>query len=226
MTLPIGVLISGSGSNLQALIDRMEAGVLDVTIQTVISNIPGVKGLERAANHGIPSLTLSHGDYPDRESYDRVLVRALRDAGAQAVVLAGFMRLVGPELLAAFPGRVLNIHPALLPSFPGLHAQDQAAEYGVRLAGCTVHFVDEEADHGPIIIQATVPALPGEGAEELGGRILALEHRIFPQALQWLAEGRLDVQNRHVVVRPGERPLATRNGLPPCLVFPPLEEGF
>ncbi|WP_031386066.1 phosphoribosylglycinamide formyltransferase [Desulfonatronum thiodismutans] len=226
MTLPIGVLISGSGSNLQALIDRMEAGVLDVTIQTVISNIHGVKGLERAAKHGIFSQTLSHRDYSDRESYDRVLVRALRDAGVQALVLAGFMRLVGPELLAAFPGRVLNIHPALLPSFPGLHAQDQAAAYGVRLAGCTVHFVDEEVDHGPIIIQAAVPALPGEEAEALGGRILALEHRIFPQALQWLAEGRLDVQNRQVVVRPGERPLATRNDLPPCLVFPPLEEGF
>jgi len=178
MTLPIGVLISGSGSNLQALIDRMEAGVLDVTIQTVISNIPGVKGLERAANHGIFCQTLSHRDYPNRESYDRVLVRALRDAGVQAVVLAGFMRLVGPELLAAFPGRVLNIHPALLPSFPGLHAQDQAAAYGVRLAGCTVHFVDEEVDHGPIIIQAAVPALPGEEADALGSRILALEHRI------------------------------------------------
>lgn len=226
MTLPIGVLVSGGGSNLQALIDRMEAGVLDATIQTVISNIPGVQGLERAAKHGIFSQTLSHRDYPDREAYDRVLVRALRDAGAQAVVLAGFMRLVGPELLAAFPGRVLNIHPALLPSFPGLHAQDQAAAYGVRLAGCTVHFVDEEVDHGPIIIQAAVPALPGEEGEALGSRILVLEHRIFPQAVQWLADDRLDVRGRQVVVRPGERLLATRNDLPPCLVFPPLEEGF
>lgn len=226
MTLPIGVLISGSGSNLQALIDRMEAGVLDVTIQAVISNVPGVKGLERAANHGIFSQTLSHRNYPDRASYDRIVVRVLRDAGVQAVVLAGFMRLVGPELLAAFPGRVLNIHPALLPSFPGLHAQEQAAAYGVRLAGCTVHFVDEEVDHGPIIIQAAVPALPGEEADALGDRILALEHRIFPQAVQWLAEDRLEVQGRQVVVRPGERLLATRNDLPPCLVFPPLEEGF
>lgn len=226
MSLAVGVLISGSGSNLQALIDRMESGVLDVTIQTVISNVPGVRGLQRAANHGIPNHTVPHKDAPDRESYDRRLIRILRDSGAQAVVLAGFMRLVGPELLAAFPGCVLNIHPALLPSFPGLHAQDQAAAYGVRLAGCTVHFVDEEVDHGPIIIQAAVPALPGEDAEALGMRILALEHRIFPQALQWLAQERLDVQGRHVVVRPGECPLATRDTLPTCLVFPPLEEGF
>ncbi|TVQ98498.1 MAG: phosphoribosylglycinamide formyltransferase [Desulfovibrionales bacterium] len=226
MSLPVGVLISGGGSNLQALIDRKQAGVLDVTIQTVISNNIGVKGLERAVEHGIPAQVLSHHDFPDRQSYDRALVRALRDAGAQAVVLAGFMRLVGPELLAGFPGRVLNIHPALLPSFPGLHAQDQAAEYGVRLAGCTVHFVDEEVDHGPIIIQAAVPALPNEGAEALGRRILALEHRIFPQALQWLAEDRLETQGRHVLVRPGARPMAIKDALPPCLIFPPLEEGF
>jgi len=211
MTLAVGVLLSGSGSNLQALIDRMESGVLDVTIRTVISNVPGVGGLQRAAKHGIPAHVLPHQDAPDRESYDRRLIRILRDSGVQAVVLAGFMRLVGPELLAAFPGHVLNIHPALLPSFPGLRAQEQAAAHGVRLAGCTVHFVDEEVDHGPIIIQAAVPALPGEGAKALGMRILALEHRIFPQALQWLSQ---------------ERKGPTGNALPTCLVFPPLEEGF
>lgn len=226
MSLPVGVLISGGGSNLQALIDRMEAGVLDVTIQTVISSNPKAKGLERAAKHGIPAQILPHQDQPDRLSYDRLLVRVLRDAGVQAVVLAGFMRLVGPELLSAFPNGVVNIHPALLPAFPGLHAQEQAAEHGVRLAGCTVHFVDEEVDHGPIIIQAAVPALPGEGADALGKRILTLEHRIFPQAVQWLAEDRLDIQGRQVVVRPGRQPMAGREPLSPWLVFPPLEEGF
>ena len=226
MSLPVGVLISGGGSNLQALIDRMEEGVLDVTIQTVISNNSEAKGLERAKKHGIPALMLSHQDHPDRGAYDRVLVRALLDAGVQVVILAGFMRIVGSDLLAAFPWKVLNIHPALLPSFTGLHAQEQAAAHGVRLAGCSVHFVDEQVDHGPIIIQAAVPALPGDDGDSLGDRILTLEHRIFPQAVQWLAEDRLQIQGRQVVVRPGERPLATRDSGIPCLVYPPLEEGF
>jgi phosphoribosylglycinamide formyltransferase 1 len=202
MTLPIGVLVSGGGSNLQSLIDRMAAGILDVTIESVVSNNPEAGGLERAARHGIRTHVLPHKEYADRRDYDRALIELLRADGVRAVVLAGFMRIVGEDVLAAFPGAVLNIHPALLPAFPGLHAQDQAARYGVRLAGCTVHFVDEQVDHGPIIIQAAVPALPGEDQAELGERILRMEHRIYPQAVQWLAQGRLEIQGRQVVVRP------------------------
>lgn len=226
MTLSVGVLISGGGSNLQSLIDRMEAGVLSVCIRTVISNTPEAKGLERAARHGIDCHVLPHGDYNDRRLYDQALIRSLEGAGVEAVILAGFMRVVGPDLLAAFPRRVLNIHPALLPAFPGLHAQKSAAAHGVRLAGCTVHFVDEQVDHGPIIIQAAVPALSGDDAKTLGARILGLEHRIYPQAVEWLAQGRLDIQGRHVTLRPSDRPQADAESLPPCLIHPMLEEGF
>lgn len=226
MTLAIGVLVSGGGSNLQSLIDRMEAGILDVDIKTVISNVSGAGGLDRATRHGIAKMVLPHGDHAHRRDYDRTLARALQEAGAEAVVLAGFMRIVGPDLLFAFPGLVLNIHPALLPAFPGLHAQKKAADHGVRLSGCTVHFVDEKVDHGPIIIQAAVPALTGDDEESLGRRILRLEHRIYPQAVQWLAEGRLDVQGRHVGLRPSGRPPADPKTLPPCLIHPMLEEGF
>jgi len=226
VTLSVGVLVSGGGSNLQALIDRIESGILDARISTVISNVPGVKGLERAAKHGIPSQVLPHHDYPNRRAYDQALVRSLEQADVEAVILAGFMRVVGPDLLAAFPRRVLNIHPALLPAFPGLHAQKQAAAHGVRLAGCTVHFVDEQVDHGPIIIQAAVPAQSGDDVDSLGARILALEHRIYPQAVQWLAQGRLKIQGRQVVLLPARVLRADPSGLPPCLIHPMLEYGF
>lgn len=226
MTLSVGVLVSGGGSNLQSLIDRKESGVLDARISTVISNVPGVKGLERAVKHGIPSQVLSHRDYPNRRAYDQALVRGLRQAEVEAVILAGFMRVVGPDLLAAFPRRVLNIHPALLPAFPGLHAQEQAVTHGVRLAGCTVHFVDEQVDHGPIIIQAAVPAQAGDDADSLGARILALEHRIYPQAVHWLAQDRLEIRNRQVVLHPADALPADPAGLPSCLIHPMLEHGF
>jgi phosphoribosylglycinamide formyltransferase 1 len=192
----------------------------------VISNNPAAQGLERAARHGIATQVLPHRDFPDRRAYDQVLIRGLEQAGAEAVILAGFMRVVGPEFLNAFPRRVLNIHPALLPAFPGLHAQEQAATHGVRLAGCTVHFVDEQVDHGPIIIQAAVPVLAGDDADSLGARILTLEHRIYPQALQWLAQGRLEIQGRQVALRPADRALADQANLPLCLIHPMLEDGF
>lgn len=224
MTLPIAVLVSGAGSNLQALIDRIEAKVLDARIALVLSNRSDAYGLVRARNHNLPLLCLPHADYPDREAFDRVMVQAIRQSGAKAVVLAGFLRMLTPGFLKAFPGMVVNIHPALLPSFPGVHGQGDAADYGVKLAGCTVHFVDEIMDHGPVIIQAAVPAHPEDDAQTLGARILAMEHRIYPQAVAWLAAGRLSVHGRKVRLASAPAPLA--KPLPNCLVNPPLEEGF
>lgn len=224
MALPIAVLVSGGGSNLQSLIDRMESGTLDAEIKIVISNKPDAHGLTRARNHGIPALALDHTDYPSREAFDRAMVRAIQESGAQSVVLAGFMRILTSEFLSAFPGQVLNIHPALLPSFPGAHGQRDAAEYGVRVAGCTVHFVDEKMDHGPVIIQAAVPAVPGEETDALAARILKLEHRIYPQAVQWLAQDRLRMDGRHVQLRPAHSaPVPQPEN---ALVSPPLEHGF
>jgi phosphoribosylglycinamide formyltransferase-1 len=224
MALPIAVLVSGSGSNLQSIIDRIESGALDAEIKLVLSNKPDAYGLLRARNHNIPALALDHTDFPSREAFDAEMVRAIREAGAEAVVCAGFMRILTTEFLNAFPGRVVNIHPALLPSFPGVHGQADAADYGVRISGCTVHFVDEKMDHGPVIIQAAVPAFPGEGGDALGGRILALEHRIYPQAIQWLAEGRLRVEGRHVSLRDAGKPAAPAPEN--ALVSPALEQGF
>ncbi len=226
MPLNLAVLISGSGSNLQSIIDRVASGVLEADIRLVASNRPEAYGLERARKAGIPTVVLPHGDYPSREDFDRALIAAIRDHGADAVAMAGFMRMVTPKFLQSFPGRVLNIHPALLPSFPGTHGQRDAAEYGVRIAGCSVHFVDEGMDSGPIVIQAAVPALPTDNGETLGARILTMEHRIYPQALQWLSEGRLSAQGRKVFLAPAAHPKAFVGD--PCefLVFPPLEEGF
>lgn len=197
----LGVLVSGSGSNLQAMIDRAAAGHLPgVELALVLANTPEAQGLARARRAGIPAVCVDHREFPSREAFDRALVERLRQAGVDTVALAGFMRLLTPVFLDAFPGRVLNIHPAILPAFPGVHAQAQQADYGVRLAGCTVHLVDEHMDHGPIVIQAAVPALPQDTASSLGARILALEHRIYPQALAWMAAGRIQVRGRQVEV--------------------------
>lgn len=223
MKLPIAVLVSGSGSNLQSIIDRIEAQVLDAEIKLVISNRAGAYGLERAKKHGIKSLCLSHKDFATREDFDQAMVDAIRAEGAQAVVCAGFMRILTPVFLNSFPGKVINIHPALLPSFPGVHGQGDANAYGVKVSGCTVHFVDEKTDHGPIIIQAVVPAHGGEDADALAARILKLEHRVFPQAVQWLAQGRLEIKDRHVMLHPGEESIAPPES---SLVNPPLEKGF
>lgn len=224
MTLPIGVLVSGSGSNLQSLIDKIEEGVLDARIRVVVANRKDAYGLERARKHSIRAEFIDHTAFDGREGFDAELVRVLREAGCEAVIMAGFMRLVTSVLLDAFPEKVLNIHPALLPSFPGAHGQKDAADYGVKLSGCTVHFVNEKMDNGPIVIQAAVPAMPEDDGSSLGGRILELEHRIFPQAVQWLATGRLRVQGRKVLVAPAD--LAPARGDGRSLVNPPLEEGF
>jgi phosphoribosylglycinamide formyltransferase-1 len=226
MSLPIAVLISGGGSNLQALIDRIEQGVLDARIQIVISNLPGAKGLQRAAQHGIATRVVPQSEFESRQAHDRAIIGILQDSGARAVCLAGYMRLISPEFVQAFPNRILNIHPSLLPSFPGLHAQKQAAEYGVRLSGATVHFVDQDLDHGPIIIQAAVPVHAGEEEDQVSRRILRLEHRIYPQALQWLAEDRLQIHNGRVHLIPSGHQLTDPASLPSCLINPGLENGF
>jgi phosphoribosylglycinamide formyltransferase 1 len=224
MPLPIAVLVSGGGSNLQSLIDHIEAGILNARIVLVVSNKPDAYGLKRAKGHNLPCTHLSHADYPNREDFDRELARMIREAGAEVVVLAGFMRILTPAFLRSFPQRVINIHPALLPSFPGVHGQAQAVEYGVRLSGCTVHFVDDEVDHGPIIIQAAVPVLEGDDADSLGARILRLEHRILPQAIQWFSQGRLRFEGRKVLLD-GAVQIREEADLS-CLVHPPLEPGF
>jgi len=226
MTLPIAVLVSGTGSNLQAVIDRIEEGVLPARITAVVSNKPDAYGLTRAARHGLPAMVLPHAAFPDRDAYDAALLAAVRDSGAEAVILAGFMRLLGAAFVTAYQGRILNIHPALLPSFPGLRVQAAAVDYGVTLAGATVHFVDEKMDHGPIVIQAAVPARPDDDAQSLAERIMTLEHRIYPQAVAWLAAGRLAITGRKTCLAPADTPLADVGGVMPCLVNPPLEAGF
>ena len=208
----VAVLISGAGSNLQAIIDRVTGGQLACDIRLILSNRPGAGGLDRARAAGLSTRVIEHGGFATREDFDAALVRALREVGTELVVLAGFDRLVTRVLIDAFPGRIMNIHPALLPAFKGLHAQRQAVEYGVKIVGATVHFVDEQTDHGPIIIQGAVPVLPGDDEEAVRARILGVEHEIYPRAIQLFAEGRLEVQGRRVIVR-GARPT-----LPPPLV--------
>jgi phosphoribosylglycinamide formyltransferase-1 len=220
MTIALGVLVSGSGSNLQAIMDRVEEGSLDAKIRIVIANKPEAKGLERAHQAGIPTACVRHADFPVREDFDRELVRLLGAAQVELVALAGFMRILTPEFLAPFAGRVVNIHPSLLPACPGLGAQGQQAQHGVRLAGCTVHFVDEEMDHGPIIIQAAVPAYPDDDEATLGARILTMEHRIYPQALHWIAQGRVKITGRQVVVRDASAAMGR------LWTNPPLESPF
>lgn len=186
----LGVLISGRGSNLQALIDAAAAGLLGASIRVVISNRPGVAGLARAEAAGIETLVLPH-QASTRADYDRSLVAALKARGVTLVCLAGFMRLLGAEFCAAFPDAVLNIHPALLPSFPGIDAQRQALEHGVKVTGATVHFVTPELDAGPAVIQARLPVLSGDTPESLSARVQTWEHRIYPEAVEWFAAGRL-----------------------------------
>lgn len=198
--LRLGVLLSGSGSNLQALIDAIEAGRLQARVAVVISNVADAKGLDRARRHGLTAVVIEHRRAPSREAYDAEVVSTLQAHDVELVVLAGFMRLVTPILLNAYPNRVLNIHPALLPAFPGLHAARQALAHGARLTGVTVHFVDEETDHGPIVAQAAVPIAPDDTETTLQARIQRQEHRIYPFAIQLIAEGRVRVEGRRVVI--------------------------
>lgn len=196
----LGVLISGSGTNLQAVIDAIEARTVDATIQVVVSNREDAFGLVRARKHHVPTEVVDHRKFLSREAYDQALIEILQARQVELVILAGFMRLLSPLFVKSFPNRIMNIHPALLPAFPGLHAQKKALEYGVRFSGCTVHFVNEECDQGPVIIQAVVPVFPDDSEETLSARILAEEHRIYPRAIQLYSEGRLHVVGRKVLV--------------------------
>jgi phosphoribosylglycinamide formyltransferase 1 len=199
--LKLGILISGGGSNLQSIIDHIEQGTLPAQIKLVISNNDEAYGLIRAKNHGIPCVVLNHQDFAGREDFDRELVRLLQEAGVELIVLAGFMRILTPSFLRAFPQKIINIHPALLPAFPGTHVQQKAIDYGVKFSGCTVHFIDEGVDTGPVIIQAVVPVLPDDDAETLAARILKEEHKIYPQAIRYFAESRIVKSGRHVSIR-------------------------
>ena len=213
----LGVLISGHGSNLQAIIDAINGRDLAAQIKIVISNRADAFGLERARRRGIESTVIEHRRFPSREAFDRELVEVLKSHDVDLVILAGFMRLLSPVMIQAFPNRIMNIHPALLPAFPGLHVQKAAIDRGARFSGCTVFFVAEGLDDGPIIIQAVVPVHPNDTEQELSERILAQEHRIYPRAIQLFQEGRLEVRDGKVYID-GELGLA----LDQAMFNPPL----
>ena len=199
--ITLGVLASGGGTNFQAILDAIAAGTLDARVGVLVTNVPGAGAIERASKAGVEVVVLDHRRYDGRPAFDAAVVEALRARGVELVVLAGFMRLLTPVLLDAFPMRVVNIHPALLPAFPGIHSQKQALDYGVRVTGCTVHFVDGGTDTGPIVAQAAVAVRDDDDEESLRLRILAREHELLPRVLQWIAEGRVTVEPRA-----GQRP--------------------
>ena len=196
----IGVLISGSGSNLQAIIDSVKDKSIDATIEVVLSDNDSAGGLERARKAGIPTEVVSPGDFQTRVESDKKVVEVLKDYEVNLVCLAGYMRLISSDFIQAFPERIINIHPSLLPSFPGLNVQKKALEYGAKFSGCTVHFVDEGVDTGPVIIQAVVPIHSDDTVESLSKRILTYEHRIYPEAVRLIAEGRVRVEGREVII--------------------------
>ena len=196
--LRLGVLASGSGSNFQALAEACRDGKIAAEVATLIVNVPGAGALERARALGVPAQLIDHRDHSSRELFERELVGALQEAKVELVCLAGFMRIVGQTLLAPYAGRLLNIHPSLLPAFPGLNALQKALDYGVALTGCTVHLVDSGTDTGPILLQAAVPVLPGEPLEALAARVHAQEHRLYPAAVQLFAQNRVRVRGRSV----------------------------
>lgn len=197
----LGVLISGEGTNLQAIIDAVARGELLADIRVVISNKASARGLERARRHGIPAEFIDHRRFPSREEFDRALADSLHAHEVELVVCAGFMRLLSPVMVSAFRDRIMNIHPALCPAFPGVDAQKRAVEYGVRFSGCTVFFVSEGVDDGPVIVQAVVPVHQDDDEAALAARIHAEEHRIYPYAIRLYQEGRLELRGRKVHIR-------------------------
>ena len=214
--LKLAILASGSGTNLQSIIDQCQQGRLDAEICLVLSNNPGAGALERAEQAGINNVCINHREFNSREDFDQAVVVALQKAGAELIVLAGFMRIISAVFLQAFPQRIINIHPALLPAFPGLHVQQQALDYGARFSGCTVHIVDGGIDTGPIIAQAVVPILPNDSEETLAARILEQEHKIYPQVIQWFAEGRVTIKKRQVLIK-------SSKNIDASLINPPTE---
>ena len=195
----LGVLVSGRGSNLQALIDAIADGRLDASIAVVISNVAGAGGLDRARNAGIDTAVVDHRGWPSRDDFDRALIEELRVREVEVVCLAGFMRKLGAAFFAAFPDAVVNIHPSLLPSFPGLHAQAQALAHGVKVSGVTVHLATPELDAGPIIVQRAVPVIEGDTEDTLAARILVEEHQAYPDAVQRVLDGNWVVEGRRFV---------------------------
>jgi phosphoribosylglycinamide formyltransferase-1 len=196
----LGILLSGRGSNFEAIENHIQSGELDAEIAVVISNIESARGLEVARQRGLNAICIPSQGRP-REDFDRELVGVLREHNVSLVVLAGFMRIFSRVFLEAFPYAILNIHPALLPAFPGMHVQQKALDYGVRFSGCTVHFVDEELDGGPIILQAVVPILEGDDSDQLAARILKEEHRIYSKAIGLVLSGRCSIEGRRVIIR-------------------------
>ena len=199
--LNLGVLASGRGSNFQSIIDEIDKGRLNAGIQLLIVDNPAAFAIERARKHGIEHLVIRPREFSAKVDFYLKIADELRKRDVELVILAGFMRIVGKPLIDAFPDRIMNIHPALLPSFPGLHSQKQAVEYGVRISGCTVHFVDEGMDTGPIISQAAVPVYHEDTEETLSARILEMEHKIYPEAIRLFSEGRLEVHGRIVQIK-------------------------
>ena len=202
MSLRIGVLVSGLGSNLQAILDACARPGYPAQVAVVVSDRERALALERARTAGVEALWINPKDFADRESFDAELVRELTARGVGLMCHAGFMRILSPVYVRAFAGRALNIHPSLLPAFPGLHAQRQALDHGAKVAGATVHFVDEGMDSGPIVLQAAVAVEPNDTEETLSARILVQEHRLYPEAIRLFAEGRLRIEGRRVIVTP------------------------
>ena len=197
----IAVLISGRGSNLQSIIDSIENKSINAYLNIVISNKLDAYGLERAKNHNIKTDVITKKDCPNKEDFDNKLIEVLKSNNVELVVLAGFMKIISPTVVNAFPMKIINIHPSLLPEFPGLNVQQRALDAGVKESGCTVHFVDEGVDTGPIIIQAKVPILEKDTEETLTNRILVEEHKIYPEAIGLIADGRLSIKDRTVTIK-------------------------
>jgi len=197
----IGVLVSGRGSNLQAIIDAIETGYIDTAIAIVVSDVGDAHALTRSREHGIKAVHVNPNSFTTKDSYEEEILTLLHEEGVDLVLLAGYMRIVGKRLLDAYYGRILNIHPALLPSFPGLHAQEQAFDYGVKVTGCTVHFVNKGIDTGPIILQRCVSVLEDDTPDSLADRILEKEHQIYPEAVKLFIEDRLTIDGRQVKIK-------------------------
>ena len=226
--LRIAVLVSGRGTNFKAMLDHIKAGHIKAEVALLLSNVPDAPALAFAREANIPVWAKSHKEFPSRAAFDTAMLEAMREAGVEAVILAGYMRLLSPPFIRAYEGKILNIHPSLLPAFTGVSGGPDALAYGVKLAGCTVHFVVDDLDAGPVIIQAAIPVLEQDTEDTLMLRVHVMEHRIYPQAVAWLAENRLVTDGRIVRLLPKhgmeQQPAATNN--PPALVNPPLEQGF